>query len=116
MAWGLYYAVIMILSVIFEPTGERLKRRLGINEELFSWRLFQMARTFTICCIGRVFFRADGLKSALIILKNMFTGIHLGQVATDELFTHGLNIKEFFFIIFAIGVLWAVDMLQERMK
>lgn len=114
VAWGLYYAVIMIASVIFEPTGQKIKSRLAIDEELFSWKLFQMARTFILCSIGRVFFRANGLKAALIILKNMFTGIQMGQVASDELFTHGLNVKEFSFVVLAIGVLWAVDMLQER--
>ena len=114
VAWGLYYAVIMIASVIFEPTGQKIKSRLAIDEELFSWKLFRMARTFILCSIGRVFFRADGLKAALIILKNMFTGIQMGQVASDELFTHGLNVMEFSLVVLAIGVLWAVDMLQER--
>lgn len=114
VAWGLFYAGIMICSTIFEPAGKQLKSRLGINEELFSWRLFQMTRTFIICCIGRVFFRANGLKAALIILKNMFTGIQPENVATGELFTHGLDYKNFTFALISIAVLWAVDMLQER--
>lgn len=115
VVWGLYYAAIMIASVVFEPTGEKLKKRLGINDGLFSWKLFQMTRTFIICCIGRVFFRADGLKAALIILKNMFTGIQMENIASDELFTHGLDYKNFFFALVSIAVLWSVDMLQERM-
>lgn len=115
VVWGLYYAAIMIASVIFEPAGARLKERLGINDELFSWKLFQMTRTFIICCIGRVFFRANGLKAALIMLKNMFTGIQPENIASDELFTHGLDRNNFFFALVSIAVLWAADMLQERM-
>lgn len=116
VAWGLYYATIMIASVVFEPVGQRIKSRLNIDEELFSWKLFQMARTFAICCIGRVFFRANGLKAALIILKNMITGFQPENVVSDELFTHGLDYYSFTFAILSIAVLWVADMLQERMR
>lgn len=114
VAWGLFYAAIMITSTVFEPAGIKIKSKLGIKDEFFLWRLFQMARTFTICCIGRVFFRADTLKAALIIFKNMLSGVHVEHITGGELFTHGLDSKNFIFVLFAIAVLWCVDMLQER--
>lgn len=114
VAWGLFYAGIMISSTVFEPTGNKIKSKLNINEELFSWKLFQMIRTFVICCIGRVFFRANGLKAALIIFKNMLSGIHMEHVMEKELYSHGLDNKNFTFALVSIAVLWIVDMLQER--
>jgi ATP/ADP translocase len=46
----------------------------------------------------------------------MFSGLHMEYVVGDKIFTYGLDWKNFVFVIFAILVLWGVDMLQERMS
>ena len=89
---------------------------MGIDTESFSWKFWQMARTFTICCIGRVFFRASGVKAALKIFLGMFSGLHMEYVAGDAIFKYGLDWKNFVFVLFAIMILWGVDMLQEKMS
>ncbi|MBQ8503964.1 MAG: MBOAT family protein [Clostridia bacterium] len=116
VAWGLFYAAIMIAGTVFEPFCKKANEKLGINTESFSWKLWQMARTFTICCIGRVFFRANGLKAALKIFIGMFSGLHMEYVTGDAIFEYGLDWKNFVLVISAILVLWVVDMLQERMS
>ena len=116
VAWGLFYAAIMIAGTVFEPLCQKFNEKMGIDTESFSWKLWQMARTFIICCIGRVFFRAPGLKAALKIFLSMFSGLHIKYVAGDAIFNYGLDWKNFVFVIFAIMILWAVDMLQEKMS
>ena len=114
VAWGLYYAVIMIVSVICEPLMEKAKKLLGVNDQLFSWKLFQMVRTFVICTFGRVFFRADGIHQAMEFFERMFSGLHTKYILEDNLFTYGLDNKNFNFALVSIGVLWIVDLLQEK--
>ena len=116
VAWGLFYAAIMIAGTVFEPLCKKANEKLGIDTESFSWKLWQMARTFIICCIGRVFFRAPGLKAALKIFISMFSGLHMKYIAGDAIFNYGLDWKNFVFVIFAIMILWGVDMLQEKMS
>lgn len=116
VAWGLFYAVIMIAGTVFEPLCQKFNEKMGIDTEAFSWKLWQMVRTFIICCIGRVFFRADGLKAALKIFLGMCSGLHMEYIADDKIFSYGLDWKNFVLVIFAIFVLWAVDMLQEKMS
>ena len=116
VAWGMFYAVIMIAGTVFEPLCQKFNEKMGIDTESFSWKLWQMVRTFIICCIGRVFFRANGLKAALRIFISMFSGLHMKYVAGDAIFNYGLDWKNFVFVIFAIIILWAVDMLQEKMS
>ncbi len=116
VAWGLFYAAIMIAGTVFEPLCQKVNAKLGIDTESFSWKLWQMVRTFAICCVGRVFFRANGLKAALKIFIGMVSGLEMKFVAGDAIFNYGLDWKNFVFVIFAILILWAVDMLQERMK
>ncbi len=115
VAWGLYYAAIMIAGTVFEPLCNKINTKLHINTESFSWKLWQMTRTFILCCIGRVFFRANGLRAALHIFKSMFSGLSMKYLAGDAIFNYGLDWKNFVFVLFAILILWAIDMLQERM-
>ena len=116
VAWGMFYAAIMIAGTVFEPLCKKFNEKMGIDTESFSWKFWQMARTFIICCIGRVFFRAPGLKAALKIFISMFSGLHMKYVAGDAIFNYGLDWENLVFVIFAIMILWAVDMLQEKMS
>ncbi|MEE1321171.1 MAG: MBOAT family O-acyltransferase [Acutalibacteraceae bacterium] len=116
VAWGLYYAAIMIAGTVFEPWLMKLNEKLGIDTESFSWKLWQMIRTFIICSVGRVFFRANGLKAALKIFIAMVSGSGMNHVAGEALFNYGLDWKNFVFVFFAILVLWIVDILQEKMS
>ncbi len=116
VAWGLYYATIMITATVLEPVFIKFKEKAGIDDSTFSWKLFQMMRTFIICCIGRVFFRADGLKTAAEIFRNMLSGIHCEFLLDGKIYTYGLDKNSFMLVLAAIFVLWFVDMLQEKMQ
>lgn len=116
VAWGLYYAVIMIAGTVFEPVCKTVNSKLKIDTESFGWKFWQMSRTFILCCIGRVFFRANGMKAALKIFLSMLSGLHMEYILEDKIFEYGLDWKNFVFVLFAILVLWGVDMLQEKMQ
>jgi hypothetical protein len=73
-----------------------------------------MARTFTLCCIGRVFFRAADMAAVAGIFRNTFSGLGLEFVAGRAFFKHGINFFHFCAVIAAIIVLWLVDLLQEK--
>lgn len=114
VAWGLYHGCLIILSTIFTPHFQKLAEKFHIRTDCFSFRLFQMMRTFFLCGIGRVFFRADGMRAALGILKRMFTGIGLSQLAGGNLFNYGLNAKNMCVVVIAIAVLWMVSVIEEH--
>ena len=113
--WGLYYGVLMVLSNAFADFNARLTVRLGIRPELFSWRLFQMIRTFAITCFGRVLFRVSSLRGALTIYGRMFSGLGLHNILGSKLFSYGLNLKNILLLAVSVVIMWAVDILQEHM-
>ena len=115
MAWGLYHAVLIILGVLLGPKLNSLSDRLKLNRTTFSWQLWQMARTYFLSSLGRVFFRADDLRSAWGILQNTVKGAALSEVFSSRLFTHGLDAANFVVAALAVIVLWIADMLEERM-
>ena len=116
IAWGLFHAAVLIGSQLFEGLFRKTNKLLRINTENFGWHFWQMARTFIICCIGRIFFRADGIRDALAIIKKMITvpgnpGDFFGDIPT----VFGLSEEGFLIAIFSVIILWIVDMLQEKM-
>ena len=116
IAWGLYYAVLMILGNLFGETNGKIANKLRISVESFCWKTFQVLRTFVLTLIGRVIFRASGLKAAAVILYHTFTDPGWKYILDDKLFSYGLNGYQLLLAACAVLVLWIVDLLQEKMK
>ena len=115
VAWGMFHAMLLIGSQIFDPFFKKMTERLKINTEKFSWHLWQMARSFALCCIGRVFFRADGIVVAFQMLYKMFTSVSVGALIYAES-NFGMTDADVLAAIVGVIVLWIVDMLQEKMS
>ncbi|MCD7797669.1 MAG: hypothetical protein LUG95_08830 [Clostridiales bacterium] len=78
--WGIYHGILIISGALFvEIPIQKLTKALKINTEAWSFKFFQMARTFVLSAIGRIFFVSDGFIEALRIIKRTFsaTGLNL---------------------------------------
>lgn len=114
VTWGMFHAALIISGTVFADLNGKINSKLGISTETFSWKLWQMSRTFILCCIGRVFFITNGLSEAFDILKRAFSGLHFEFIVEEALYGYGLDKNNIILALFAIFVLWAVDMLQEK--
>ena len=114
VVWGLFHGTLIILSTIFTPYNDKLTERLGINREAFGFRLFQMTRTFLLCCVGRVFFRATSMSAAIGIFKQSFAATGFWRLMDGNLFSYGLGRKAMLLVIVLIVILWAASMVEER--
>ncbi len=115
LVWGLYHACLIILGNIFRNPLKKLNTKLNIDSKTFSWKLWQMIRTFILCPIGSVFFRAENLKAAFGIFRRSLMKLNLAGVWGAQLYTYGLDRNNFTVAIISILILLIVDMLQERM-
>lgn len=109
VVWGLFHATLLIGSQICEPAFIAVNNKLKINTDNFIWKLWQMTRTFILCCIGRVFFRAPYLGVSVMIFKKIFTSFSIEGMFGSDL--NGMNIL---LATLSIAFLWLVDMIQER--
>ncbi len=115
--WGFFHGTLIALSLIFTPLLDKISNRLKINRECFSFKLFQMTRTFLLCCVGRVFFYANGVSDALNIFKHMWTHNDPWVLFNGDVFVQaGVDGYDYVIIFVSILVLWGVSMLQERFK
>lgn len=117
ISWGMYHGCLIFLSVSFGPLCDKLTDLLKINRERFSFKLFQMVRTFILCMIGRVFFYLPTLGDAFGLFKHVFTHNDPWVLVSGKLFTNIPGTAYDLVIIFvSILILWAVSMMQEKFK
>ena len=107
--YGLYYYVIMMLGVLFEPVFKWIIKIFKINTEVFSYKLFQMIRTAFLVLIGMTIFRAQTLTEAFNMLMAIFT-----KPSGASIFSLGLSLNQFLILFISSVVLFFVSLAKEN--
>ena len=111
ICWGLYYGILVILSILTKPLYTKVIKKLKINTNSVWYKAFQWLRTIWLLCVGRIIFRSNTLGDAWLLFKKSFTFIFNYDF-------HSLNIlvPEYSYLIPAgiafIAVL-VVDLIKE---
>jgi D-alanyl-lipoteichoic acid acyltransferase DltB (MBOAT superfamily) len=113
---GLYHAILISSSVAMAPVFKKLTEKLKINTQCFSFRLFQMLRTFVLLCISRIITQAATLPIALRMIKTLFTSWSWDFITGIDMkiYTLGVDQKNMHILVCAILALLVVGILQER--
>ena len=77
IVWGLYYAVILITSMLLT---NRFKKMGKAHPKIFGSKwfgLFQIVRTLFIVTLGELIFRANTVRDALYMIKSIVTDFSL---------------------------------------
>ena len=113
MLWGLYYGVIMSVSLVLEPNYAVWKEKLSIRDGRV-WSLFRMARTWLIVFVADVLIRSTSLAQAGAIYTSFVRRLQIGSLLSREITSYGLS-KYDFVLLFAALLLWlAVSVIEER--
>ena len=114
ICWGIYWGVIIICSTVFAPELKKLTEILHIDTDAGWWHTFRKLRTFLIFCGGRALTAPGNIAVSGTILKSMFTTWNPWVLVDDSLYTLGLNLKNFWLVIFSLFFLLFVSYKQER--
>lgn len=112
LLWGVYYGVIMCLSLVLEPRYAVWKEKLHIKEGKV-WSLVCMARTWLIVFAADILIRTESLAQA----GEVYLAIpgRLGIAATlGTLTDYGLSRYAFLLLIFACALWLLVSICEER--
>lgn len=113
IAYGLYQAVFIIGGILLEPWIIKLTRLLRINTKAFSWKLFQIFRTFSLVVIGRYFSRAVSFSAAISMMKNSLD-FNPGIFFDGSILTLGLGSRDFLLLIICLIFWIAISIIQEN--
>lgn len=114
ISYGLYYYILMMIGMFFEPFLKKLCNALKINRISKPYKLFQILRTFIIVNIGMLIFRAKDLGVAIKMLKSIFTGFDLSIISTNQNNGFGLSLYDYGAIILGFIIVLSVGIIQEN--
>ena len=109
--WGLYYGVIIILSVCFQPLIAKWYEKTKCQNNFF-WRLFQHLRTLFLLAIGKVFFMTESLEDVAILITKCFSFSNNYVDITN--INNQLGYLSMIFASVMMFVVLVVDIVQER--
>jgi len=114
LLWGLYYGVIMCVSLVLESEYTRWKEKLHIKEgKLYA--LFCMGRTWAIVFVADILIRSESLFQAGEIYRSLLFDFRLREGIFDVT-SYGLS-RYGFLLLFAACLVWlAISILEEQGK
>lgn len=115
MLWGVYYGLIMSLSLMLESRYPVWKKKLHIKEEN-GYQLFCMIRTWVIVFVADVLIRSENLAQAGAVFGAFFTRFHVKALLSSTLTSYGLSKYEFLLLFAALFIWLFVSILEERGK
>lgn len=114
LLWGVYYGLIMCVSLVLEQQYVLWRQKLHIKEGK-CFALFCMARTWAIVFFADVLIRSESLSQAGEIYRSLFLDFRLREGIFDVT-AYGLS-RYGFLLLFAACLMWlAVSVLEERGK
>lgn len=116
LAFAIYNAVIITMSLLLEPLFFKIKEKLNINDSNKFMYVFQIIRTVAIVLLGRYITRAVGFNEGLEMLRLTFTNMNIQDLWNGTLFTIGLSVKDFVIVAFGTLVIFIVELFDENGK
>lgn len=116
VAWGIYYGSLITISVAGEDVFQKINCLLHINTDCFSFRLFQMCRTFCIFAGGRLLTKGSRFKEAVYMILKIIVEApkNMQSLFDGSLLNYGLNGTNMIYAFLGIVLIWGASMLQLR--
>lgn len=114
VVWGGINGIYQIVGEVLQPLRNKLIKTLCLNRESLGHKLLCMCITFFLIDFSWIFFRANGLKEAVEIIKNIVTVKNPWILFDGSLYECGLDNKNFCLMVVCICVLFFADYCKSR--
>lgn len=114
LAWGIYYAFMIFMSVTFSDSFKALGAKLKINTETWTFGVFQMIRTTCIFAGGRLLTRPGKLWISRDILKGVFKDFRPWTLLDGTLYNYGLDALNFRVALISILLFGVISIIQMK--
>lgn len=112
--FGFYHGIFIVGGLLLGPLLQKLAIKCHIRTDCFSFKLFQVLRTFAIVVFGRLITRGERFLESVSIIGSLFPLNNWGILVNGDLFNLGLQANECFILLLSIAVLFLCSLLQER--
>lgn len=77
LGWGIYFAIIMLISFCTQSWVKKLNARIGWNPNNTFIKIFQVCRTMLILSFGEIIYRSENFSDTVAIFKGIFTNTRI---------------------------------------
>ncbi len=116
LGWGIYFAIVMLLSFCTTSYIKKLNEKIHWNKDNVLIRIFQVVRTVVIVAMGEIIFRSESYADALTIYKNIFTTTRISASSVAAALTPFGNGNQAAASILIIAVLVTAQFIVESAK
>lgn len=114
MLWGIYYGLIMSVSLVLEPKYAVWKNKLHIQGGGKLWTAVCMIRTWLIVFLADVMIRSESLAQAGAVYTSFLMRLNLGCLLSGEITDYGLSKYDFMLLGIVLSVWLIVSVLEEK--
>ncbi len=112
--WGFLHGVYQVVGALTRPLRKELQANLKLKDSSGTVSVFETVSTFVLVMLAWIIFRAESLKTGLLMIKSIFTVNNFWILTNDDIFNLGLGWKEFYMLIFCLVALLIVSHKQEK--
>lgn len=106
--WGALHGVYQIIEITSKIFKNKIFDILNIRKQGRVYKCYKVLITFILVDFAWIFFRANTLKDAVYIIKNMLI------IQKFDFLNLGLDKKDFFVALIALALLLIIEFLQRR--
>ena len=110
--WGGVHGFYQVMEDLLKDHGLKLKNRLNIKTDCFSWKFLNIVFTFSLVVFAWIFFRSDTITDALIFIKRIFVKPTPWTLFDGEIYNLGLDRVEMNILLFSTTLLFLVDLVK----
>lgn len=116
IAWGLCVYVFFFVGEITRPLRKQLYAIMHVKTDAASFLFGQRLSTFILISISLAFYRADGVKEGILMLKSLFGQFNPWIFFDGSLFAMGIGVKDFAIICVTLIIFIAVECLRGKVQ
>ena len=113
--WGALNGIYQVIGSITLPLRKKVSALLG-NRPNFSSKLLKLLCTFALINFAWIFFRANSLSDAVLLIKNMFSEFNPWILTDGSLYNYGIDRMDMSILIGSLAVLFVVSVAKYKKR
>ena len=112
--YGVFYFVVILTELIFEPLGDKLLEKLKLTRKSAGVEIIRILRTWIVIFAGELFFRANTLKDGFMMFGNIFKSFNPSILWNGTALGWGLDFADWAVVFIMLIVVIIISVIKER--
>ena len=114
VTWGALHGVYQIIGHITKNIRKKFVDVIGLSKIPKVHGFIKVIITFILVDFAWIFFRANSMKDAIYIVKNLFANVEIGNSALNSLFNLGLDKNSFLIGVISIVIMEIIHFIKGK--